>query len=77
MEVPTMVRVSTLGFGLIIAALLLPLHPLALHLGLLLSFVIPGIALMEIGGQLEALRGEVDDLYSEIEERRKLKEAKG
>ena len=72
-----MVRVSTLGFGLIIAALLLLLHSLTLYLGLLLSFVILGIASMEIGGQLEALRGEVDDLYSDEKMRRKLREVEG
>ena len=68
-----MVRISTLGFLMILASIPLLIHPSGwlLYVGIASLFIITGIAMMKIGGELESLRGEVEDLHSEL---RKVKE---
>ena len=68
-----MVRVSTLGFLMVLASIPLLIHPSGwlLYVGIASLFIITGVAMMKIRSELESLRGEVEDLHSEL---RKVKE---
>ncbi|ASJ07508.1 hypothetical protein [Thermococcus pacificus] len=74
-----MVRISTLGFLMVLASIPLLIHPFGwvLYVGIAFLFIITGFAMMKIGGELESLRGEVEDLHSELMKMRETMRGRG